>query len=257
MNDKSDKALKIIAGILCCVLVVAIAALVIHSSGKLQKPQATESAPIVTDSQTSESTSATDATTESTTTAPRDVNSVSVLVNKDNPVPDGWQVDLVNLRNNQQIDRRAYGDLQKMFDDARTAGCDPIIRSSYRTHQKQTSLYNNKVSEYKNQGNSEAKAKELAAGWVAVPGTSEHELGLALDIVSSENKNLDESQMDSKCQRWLIENSWKYGYILRYPNDKKEITKINFEPWHYRYVGKDVAKEIHEKGICLEEYYMQ
>jgi len=89
---------------------------------------------------------------------------------------------------------------------------------------------------------------------VAVPGTSEHQLGLAVDLVDLDNQNLNESQEKTAVQKWLLENSWKYGFILRYPNDKRKLTGIIYEPWHYRYVGKDAAREIYETGVCLEEY---
>ena len=89
---------------------------------------------------------------------------------------------------------------------------------------------------------------------IAFPGTSEHHLGLALDIVDMTNQILSEEQEDTKVQKWLLENSWKYGFILRYPNNKSEVTGIIYEPWYYRYVGIKAAKEIHNLGICLEEY---
>lgn len=92
---------------------------------------------------------------------------------------------------------------------------------------------------------------------MAVPGTREHELGLALDIVSMENQNLDESQMETEFQKWMMEHCTEYGFILRYPVDKGEITGIGFEPWHYRYVGREDAEKIKESGLCLEEYVAQ
>ena len=92
---------------------------------------------------------------------------------------------------------------------------------------------------------------------MAFPGTSAHQLGLAVDIVDLSNQNLNESQEDTAVQKWLMENSWRYGFILRYPNDKSDVTGIVYEPWHYRYVGKEAAKEIYGQGICLEEYLEQ
>ena len=89
---------------------------------------------------------------------------------------------------------------------------------------------------------------------MAVPGTSEHQLGLALDIVDRSNQNLDESQEDTAVQQWLMKHSWEYGFILRFPTGKSDVTGIIYEPWHYRYVGKEAAKEIYDRGICLEEY---
>ena len=89
----------------------------------------------------------------------------------------------------------------------------------------------------------------MAGQWVAIPGTSEHELGLAVDI------NADKEQSSNEeVYNWLAENAWRYGFILRYPQGKEDITGIDYEPWHYRYVGKEVAKEIYEAGITLEEY---
>jgi len=140
------------------------------------------------------------------------------------------------------------------MDDCRAAGLNPLICSSYRTIDKQKNLYKNKVGEYLAQGYSQESAEAAAGELVAVPGTSEHQLGLALDIVDVANQVLDERQENTEVQKWLMKNSWKYGFILRYPTDKSDITGISYEPWHYRYVGKEAAKEIYEAGICLEEY---
>ena len=89
---------------------------------------------------------------------------------------------------------------------------------------------------------------------MARPKTSEHQLGFAVDIVSINNQRLDHSQEKTAEQQWLIQNSWRYGFILRYPTRKNDITKVGYEPWHYRYVGKKHAKKINELGVCLEEY---
>ena len=89
---------------------------------------------------------------------------------------------------------------------------------------------------------------------MAIPGTSEHQLGLAMDIIDSANWKLDESQAKMPTQIWLMENSWRYGFILRYPDGTSEQTGIIYEPWHYRYVGKEIAAEIFELDVCLEEY---
>ena len=196
------------------------------------------------------------ATTIPTTETPSSEagKNIVILVNYANMLPDNWEVDLVELRNGEQIDRIAYDSLQKMLDDARAEGYDPLICSSYRSNEKQTRLFNNKVQQYIDEGYSESEAKTEAGKWVAVPGTSEHQTGLTVDIVSVDNQNLDESQLDNPCQLWLMEHCYDYGFILRYPPDKSDITKINFEPWHYRYVGMEAAQEMKEKGICLEEY---
>ena len=93
--------------------------------------------------------------------------------------------------------------------------------------------------------------------WVARPGTSEHQAGLAVDIVSVEYQVLDEGQEDTPLQQWLMAHCWEYGFILRYPTDKSDLTGVGYEPWHYRYVGEEAAKAITEQGICLEEYLAQ
>lgn len=179
---------------------------------------------------------------------------ILTLVNSTHSVPENWSVDLVYLINDEAIDRRAYEDLQNMMDDCRAEGLDPFICSSYRSHDKQIELFENKVNSYLKDGYSLEEAETQAATWIAIPGTSEHELGLSLDIVDESYQVLDEEQEKTETQIWLMENSWKYGYILRYPKDKSDITGISYEPWHYRYVGKEAAKEIYEQGLCLEEY---
>lgn len=176
------------------------------------------------------------------------------LVNFENTIPKDWKVDLVQLNNGQSVDRRIYDDLIAMLQAAKSEGLNPLICSSYRTNEKQEQLYQNKVSEYLSQGYSKVEASDKAAFWVARPGTSEHQLGLAVDIVSTKNQRLDRSQENTVEQRWLIQNSWKYGFVLRYPTNKNSITGVGYEPWHYRYVGKEHAKKINELGVCFEEY---
>ena len=174
------------------------------------------------------------------------------LVNFENTIPKDWKVDLVQLNNGQSVDRRIYDDLIAMLQAAKSEGLNPLICSSYRTNEKQEQLYQNKVSEYLSQGYSKVEASDKAAFWVARPGTSEHQLGLAVDIVSTKNQRLDRSQENTVEQQWLIQNSWKYGFVLRYPTNKNSIT--GYGPWHYRYVGKEHAKKINAVGVCLEKY---
>ena len=176
------------------------------------------------------------------------------LVNFENTIPKDWKVDLVQLNNGQSVDRRIYDDLIAMLQAAKSEGLNPLICSSYRTNEKQEQLYQNKVSEYLSQGYSKVEASDKAAFWVARPGTSEHQLGLAVDIVSTKNQRLDRSQENTVEQQWLLQNSWKHGFVLRYPTNKNSITGVGYEPWHYRYVGKEHAKKINELGVCLEEY---
>lgn len=179
------------------------------------------------------------------------------LVNPWNPLPEDYTFQLKRLSSGHQVDERCYPDLQDMMDACRNAGLSPVICSSYRSREKQEQLFQNKVERLTAAGYSPDQARTEAAKTVAVPGTSEHQLGLALDIVDVNHQTLDSSQESTDVQQWLIAHSWEYGFILRYPSEKSEITGIIYEPWHYRYVGKDAAAEIHEAGVCLEEYLEQ
>ena len=153
------------------------------------------------------------------------------------------------------MDARAAGPLLQMIDDCIAAGNDPLVVSGYRTMEKQELLFHNKILrlvEY--DGVLWDDAPEIAARSVARPGTSEHQLGLAVDIIDYNYPYLNEEQETMPTQQWLMEHCWDYGFILRYPNDKSEITGIIYEPWHYRYVGVEYAQEIRELGLTLEEY---
>ena len=182
-----------------------------------------------------------------------------LLVNPWNALPEGYAPELVTLDryngyNNMLIARCCYDALVQMLRDCKAQCQIAYVVSSYRTHEFQTKNYQRKVNYYLNLGYSQADAEVLAAKVVAVPGTSEHQSGLAVDIVDGKLWVLEEEQADMPAQKWLMENSWKYGFILRYPKDKTDITGIIYEPWHYRYVGLEVAAELHESGLTLEEY---
>ena len=177
------------------------------------------------------------------------------LVSAAHPLPEDFQApELTVLRGGHAIDSRAYPALQRMMDDCRAAGLEPLICSSYRTRSKQEELFCRKVRILSKQGYSDGEAEAEAARWVARPGTSEHETGLAVDIVDTGYQMLDQQQEQTPVQQWLMAHCAEYGFILRYPTDKSDITGIGYEPWHYRYVGQAAAKAITERGLCLEEY---
>ncbi len=173
-----------------------------------------------------------------------------ILINADNPLPDDFSVELTTLANGHKIDSRVYPYLQQMFDDARSQGIMPAISSSYRTRDEQQSELDQKKEEFIHQGYSPAAALEAAKTWAALPGTSEHQAGLAVDITGADAS----VQSPDIVWNWLKSNAHKYGFIRRYPPDKVGITGINNEPWHFRYVGKAAAEEIYKRGLCLEEY---
>lgn len=179
-----------------------------------------------------------------------------ILVNSSHKLDKSYveSIPLTQLKNGQSIDSRCYPELQQMMDDCRAQGYSPIICSSYRTHEKQQELFNQQVQVYMNDGMDRQKAEAKTAKSVAVPGTSEHELGLAVDITDIAEQKIVSGMEEQPVQQWLMKNCWKYGFILRYPEDKADITGIVYEPWHYRYVGKEAAKYIYDKQITLEEY---
>ena len=176
------------------------------------------------------------------------------LVNPWNPLPDSWTPDLVTLSDGRKIDSRCYEAFEEMMDACKAAGYSPFLCSAYRTQETQQGLYDNKVQRLVDSGMSEEEAKVEAAKAVAIPGTSEHQLGLAVDIVDANMQDLTDEQENTATQKWLMANSWRYGFIHRYPNDKTDVTGIIYEPWHYRYVGKDAAQDIFNRDITLEEY---
>lgn len=171
-----------------------------------------------------------------------------MVVNSNYRVPENYETEFVTLSCGEKVDKKIYPDLQAMFDDALKDGVDLAVRSGYRSEEEQKTLFINKIAEFRSNGLKKNEAKEKALQWVAFPGTSEHQLGFAVDI------NAENSTIDEKAYIWLSENAHIYGFILRYPEDKSEITGISYEPWHFRYVGKSHAKKIYEQGLCLEEY---
>ena len=192
---------------------------------------------------------------ENTQEPPADVDDeLLTVVNPWNPLPEDWVCDLVTLSDGRRVDSRCYEAFEEMMDACRDAGYAPFLCSAYRTQETQQSLYDNKVQRLINSGMSEDEAKVEAAKAVAIPGTSEHQLGLAVDIVDANMQDLTDEQENTETQKWLMANSWRYGFIHRYPNDKTDITGIIYEPWHYRYVGKAAAQDIFNRDITLEEY---
>ena len=176
------------------------------------------------------------------------------LVNPWNYLPDDYTPELTKINANHSVATIAYDDYMDMITALRADGQRAAVCSSFRTQDYQQMLFDRKMYYYTALGYEKAEAIVLAGQSVAVPGTSEHQLGLALDIVDTSNWSLNDSQAETPAQQWLIEHSWEYGWILRYPDGKSDITGIIYEPWHYRYVGRQVAAEIHELGLCLEEY---
>ena len=178
-----------------------------------------------------------------------------VLVNPWNEMAEDYEPpELVEVEPDQEVDSRIAEDLKKMLADANAQGLSPFICSAYRSVERQESLFDSGFQKRVNSGLGYYEAYLKTASVIAVPGTSEHALGLAVDIVSNDYTNLDEGQEETEEFKWLSENCHKYGFILRYPNGTTDITGIIYEPWHFRYVGEEIATEIAELGVTLEEY---
>ena len=166
--------------------------------------------------------------------------------------------ELADVDNGYVADSRITEAAKKMIAEARSKDDVRIIAlSAYRDYEYQMELFENKVQRLQQEkGYSVDKAREEAKTVVAYPGTSEHQLGLALDLVDARHVKLDESQENTAAYKWLYEHCHEYGFIVRYPNGKTDITGIIYEPWHFRYVGVEAATYIMENNITLEEYLM-
>lgn len=177
-----------------------------------------------------------------------------LVVNNANALPDGFTIELETLEDGYQVDRRIADAVREMYTKAREDGIILTTCSAYRSKEKQEENYNNQIQAYLDQGDTQEEAEAKTAAYYATPGYSEHHTGLAVDIVTPSYTALDEGYAETPAARWLVENAHLYGFVLRYPKDKVSITGINFEPWHYRYVGKEHAAIMVENNYCLEEY---
>lgn len=176
------------------------------------------------------------------------------LVNYNHVLDEEYEPELEVLTADKKVDVRILDDAKQMLKDAEEEGLDMVVCSAYRSYNKQKANFNDDMESWIESGYTLVDAYALTSQSIAVPGCSEHATGLALDIVSESYQELDEEQEDTDEAQWLKEHCWEYGFILRYPNGTTDITGIIYEPWHYRYVGKEAAKEITEQGITLEEY---
>ncbi len=180
------------------------------------------------------------------------------LVNDWNAIDENYEKSITLVAagaRNQKVDSRILADLNAMLTAGKAHGID--VQSGYRAYSHQATLYWRQVNAQKDKGYDAVKAQQIAGTIVKRPGYSEHNSGLAVDLGGSGNFSLDESFENTEAYRWLIENCADYGFILRFPKDKEDVTGVIYEAWHFRYVGKDAAKEIMEKGLCLEEYLAQ
>lgn len=173
-----------------------------------------------------------------------------VLVNQENVLPDDFEVELAKIDRIREFDSRAIGELHQMLEAMKSDGITNVwVQSGYRSVEHQKELFEHKIKEYEAQGKTHEEAEKIVLRTINKPGTSEHNLGLAVDF-----NYVDYSFDETQGFQWLKENAKNYGFILRYEKEKQEITKVDYEPWHWRFVGQEHAVKMNELGMCLEEY---
>jgi len=178
-----------------------------------------------------------------------------VLINKQHPIPDDYEFTLTTITGSMKCDERILEDLLLMLQAAKNDNVNLIICSPYRTDASQVSIFERHVRAYMNKGLNYMDSFKLASQEATVPGYSEHQIGLSIDIYTASHMVLDDAYGETEAGRWLAQNCSDYGFILRYPKGKEYITSIGYEPWHFRYVGREAAKIIMSGGITLEEFW--
>lgn len=176
-------------------------------------------------------------------------NDFLILCNRWHPIPHDYTVELYTTEDGVQMDRRIQPAFEELMAALKEQGFHMGPCGAYRTWQLQEEIMASFIRKHENEGHSHEEARRLAERRVAIPGTSEHQLGLALDLLPPDEDNDEEG-----LYVWLAENAHRFGFVLRYPADKTRVTGIQYEPWHFRYVGPEAAKEMFERRVCLEEY---
>ncbi|MBQ9413511.1 MAG: M15 family metallopeptidase [Clostridia bacterium] len=244
------------------------------SAGTVTESAAVPSTTVTTAGSTAVTVATTAASSDNSTTAAAEATTTAqAVVTTDGhyvqPAGYDWNLRLVNTWNRmsaedsnslntedidgEECDARIYSALRAMLDAGSAYGL--AVTSGYRSYSLQEELFENKIGRVQAAtGYDYDEAAEVAATEVARPGTSEHNTGLAVDLVNSECYDLEEYWEDTAAFGWLQEHCADYGFILRFPRGKQEYTGIVYEPWHYRYVGVEAATEIMSRGLCLEEY---
>lgn len=177
-----------------------------------------------------------------------------ILVNDGHPLPQSFQPELVETRNEKLVHKEIQPFLEQMLDAAEREGISIIICSAYRDYEKQAELVQSSIEKLMQKGYSYTEAHWQTRRDTAMVGNSEHHTGLAIDLVGFSHQTLDKEHADTPEAIWLREHAHEYGFILRYPQDKEDITGFIYESWHYRYVGKSAAAFIKEHQLCLEEF---
>ena len=178
-----------------------------------------------------------------------------VLINKQHPIPEDYDFELGTITNGLSCDERIISDLLSMMRAAKNDGINLALKSTYRTDSRQETNFSKRIKQYMGQGYSYMEAYKLTSQVITVPGSIEHQVGLAFDITCDTYDSLTEGFGETKAGQWLAEHSCEYGFTLRYPQGKEYITSIKYEPWHFRYVGREAATIMRDEEICLEEFW--
>ena len=181
-----------------------------------------------------------------------------ILTNAEYPVPEDYEVELEAIPGTEQsVDKRIYEPLMAMIGDMKAQGLSPIVCSGYRTLDKQEKLFNRKVLSFVKAGHTKEESYNLARQTISIPGSGEHCLGLAVDFYTRRYHKLERAFEDTPESKWLVEHAQDYGFVMRYGENKTDITGIQYEPWHYRYVGVEAAKYMKDNDLSLEEFYIE
>lgn len=247
------KILLILLSLLIFILIIGITSKFIHNSKNNEVEELHSETPIPTENTSIDEPENNEKTVEYDPSLFTDLNSILILANKSHPLPEDYEPsDLVtpNVKVNKSglsLRKEASDAIEEMFNAAKEENINLVLGSSYRSYSYQASLFSRYVAK---------DGEEKAAKYSSKPGQSEHQTGLAADISDESGENfLKQSFKDTKEGIWLKNNSYKFGYILRYPEGKEDITGYMFEPWHFRYIGKEEALKVYNSGLCFEEYY--
>lgn len=181
-----------------------------------------------------------------------------ILTNAEYPVPEDYEVELEAIPGTEQsVDKRIYEPLIAMIGDMKDQGLSPIVCSGYRTLDKQEKLFNRKVLSFVKAGHTKEESYNLARQTISIPGSGEHCLGLAVDFYTRRYHKLERAFEDTPESKWLVEHAQDYGFVMRYGENKTDITGIQYEPWHYRYVGVEAANYMKDNELSLEEFYIE
>ena len=241
------------------IIIVAIIIMINKSSAKKNAKETSTSENVVANTTTeiNNTENTTNTSSSNTTETPKkEINDWRVtLANYENILPENFTVKVSNIDSTRQFDSRAIGELTDMMNAMRKAGITNIwVQSAYRSVARQKELYDASVQKYLKQGKTQEEAQKLTDEYINKPGSSDHNLGLAVDFNYVDNKF---EKIDGF--KWLQQYAEEYGFVLRYPKDKEDITKIAYESWQWRYVGKEHAQKMNKLNMCLEEYveYLQ